>query len=80
MKHGLVFLSALILDWLWALYIRRSADGRAVSAACFAALLYVLGAYNMVSIVGDWWLAIPASAGAFVGTLVAVRRDRYGKA
>lgn len=71
----LSFLAAFVLDVLWALYIRRTAQGAALQASVYAAVLYALGAYNTLNIVANPWLLVPVTLGAGVGTYVIVRRE-----
>jgi hypothetical protein len=71
----LSFLAAFVLDVLWALYIRRTAQGSAWQAAGYAAVLYALGAYNTLNIVANPWLLVPVTLGAGAGTYVIVRRE-----
>jgi hypothetical protein len=71
----LSFLAAFVLDVLWALYIRRTAQGAAWQAALYAAVLYALGAYNTLNIVANPWLLVPVTLGAGAGTYVIVRRE-----
>lgn len=71
-----VFLVTAALDAVWTWYVQGLAAKRVWQAATCAASLILLGAFNTVSIVGNPWLALPASAGAFVGTYLAVRGSR----
>lgn len=71
----LSFLAAFFLDVLWALYIRRTAQGEALQSALYAAVLYALGAYNTLNIVADPWLLVPVTLGAGAGTYVIVKRE-----
>jgi hypothetical protein len=71
-----VFLAMFCTDIAWGRYVQKVRDKRGLAAAAWAVLLFLSGAYAVVSYVSDPWLLIPAAAGAFCGTLVAVRRDR----
>lgn len=71
----LSFVAAFVLDVLWALYIRRTAQGAALPSAVYAAVLYALGAYNTLNIVANPWLLIPVTLGAGLGTYVVVQRE-----
>jgi hypothetical protein len=74
--YAVVFCSAVGLDALWALYIRRSSQGKALAAASCAALLLGLGAFNAISYLENHWLLVPAMSGAFVGTYATLRWER----
>lgn len=67
------FTAAFALDVLWALYIRRTAEGRAGEAALVASVLYALGAYNTLAIVANPWMLLPVVLGAGLGTFAIVR-------
>lgn len=73
-----VFVTAFVLDVLWALYIRRTANGHAAEAGMYAATLMLLGAYNTLSFVQQPWLLAPIAAGAWLGTYFIVRREHRG--
>jgi len=75
----LVFVCAVVLDALWALYIRRSAQGQALQASTYATVLLGLGAFNTLSFLDNRWMLIPAAAGAFLGTYVTVVWERSRK-
>lgn len=69
-----VFVTYLILDIFWALYMKAVADNRALYAAncnigiCFTTALGVL------SYTENWLYIFPLVAGAWVGTYFTVRR------
>lgn len=73
-----VFLTAFVLDVFWALYIRRTAEGRAEQAGLYAAALMLLGAYNTMSFMSQPWLLAPIAAGAWLGTYTVVRFEHRG--
>lgn len=75
-----VFFAVFVSDLLWTFYIRRASDGKVLPAACFsAAILLVSGTSTMSYVHNGWITALPASAGAFIGTLVAMWWDKRGK-
>jgi hypothetical protein len=49
---------------------------RAAPAAVWGSLTLLFGAFNVVSYTHDHWAVVPAVAGAFVGTYVAVKRSK----
>jgi hypothetical protein len=75
-RATIVFLSAVGLDALWALYIRRSSQGKALAAASCAAVLLGLGAFNAISYLEDHWMLLPAMSGAFIGTYATLVWER----
>lgn len=72
----LVFFSTLAADLLWAFYIRRTTEGKALQAASYSAIIVLLGAIAVASYVENSWYLFPAIVGAFVGTLLTVGFDR----
>jgi hypothetical protein len=66
------------LDFVFAEYTRATADSRAVKAAAWAAAIILLTGFVTTAYVGNIWLLIPASLGAFAGTWLSVRRTRSG--
>lgn len=74
------FLATFALDLCWVYYIRSVEARQPLAAAHWAAFLYLTAAAATVGFVDNPWLLIPATAGAFVGTYVAVqlaqRRER----
>jgi hypothetical protein len=76
LRSTVVFLSAVGLDALWALYIRRSSQGKALAAASCAAILLGLGAFNAISYLENHWMLVPAMSGAFLGTYVTLRWEQ----
>jgi hypothetical protein len=80
LRFAVVFFSAVGLDALWALYIRRSSQGKALAAASCAAVLLGLGAFNAISYLDNHWMLVPAMSGAFVGTYGTLRWERRRRA
>lgn len=76
MEYLAAFFGMVGLDFTWALYTRAASQGRKWRAASIATILYALSAFVMVNIVHNWWVLIPACAGAFIGTLLGVGYDK----
>lgn len=76
-KAFLVFCVALALDVLWALYIRRTAQGAAGPAATYAVGIFVASAYNTLSYLQSPWLLVPMACGAWVGTYFVIRYEHH---
>ena len=74
-KSILVFLAVVLGDILCVLYIRRSGEGRALSAAVFGTLIWIFGAFVVINYMEDKRLIIFAVLGAFIGTYLAVKFD-----
>jgi hypothetical protein len=72
-----VFLAAATGDYLESFYVRRVADGNASSAARFAALMYGVSIIGFLAVVKvSLWLCIPEIVGVYIGTRIAVGRQR----
>ena len=74
MMYALVFLSTAVADVVWARYTLAVTAKATWQAATWSALIIVLGGFNVTQYVHDWRNIIPAAAGAFAGTWLAVRK------
>ncbi len=68
-----VFLAAFAVDAAWAILIRATADGRAMTAAVASVFTGALGLLGITSVVGNAYMAIPWLLGLFCGTYVTIR-------
>ena len=75
MEHVIAFASMAAMDFCFAYYARRAAQGMAHSAGSWAAFLILFNAVVMISVVKDYNTIFSAMLGAYVGTFWAVRRD-----
>ena len=74
------FFSVFIADIVWVLYIRWCSQGRAFRAGVLSSLLVFNGWVGLLALLGNPTLAIPSEmAGAFVGTILAIRLDMKKK-
>lgn len=69
----LIFISAVLLDVIWAVYIKKISQGKPVIAASVSVLIYLLGAFVVINYVKNNWYLLVAAAGAFVGTYFATK-------
>lgn len=72
----LVFLGAVVLDYVCAVYIQSTSDRRPVKAALAAGGLTLANSLVTILYVGEHWLVLPFAAGGVVGTYVACHRSR----
>lgn len=72
MKHLLVFLLLVVVDFAWSYYVNCIKDGKAHAAASWSAFMMALQGYAAVNYVNDPQLLAAAIAGAWVGTYVGV--------
>jgi hypothetical protein len=73
-KYALSFIAMFATDWAWAVYVCAASEKKAVKAGAYSAVIVLLGAVTTVIYVGDHLAIIPATLGAFCGTLWGVRR------
>ena len=71
-----VFLATVLGDILWAIYIRRTSAGKALSAATASLCIALLGGIAITQYVENAAYLIPTALGAFVGTLLTVSWDK----
>ena len=71
----IVFLVAIISDFCYAFYIRRTSEGRAFNAAMWSVLIVASGIFNVLSYIENIWYLPPMLAGYFIGTYLAVSHD-----
>lgn len=67
------FFSLALLDFVWAYYTRAVVAKRPASASAYAAVITVLNGGAAIMYVATPILLLPAAAGAFVGTWLALR-------
>lgn len=70
-----VFFVACVVDIAYAYYIRRTAEGKALSASFWSGGIAASGAFNILAYTADRRLILPMIAGYIVGTYWAVRKD-----
>ena len=71
-----VFVVMVIIDFVWAKYIKAAADNRRIAAALYSAAIVVFGAFNTWVFIHNPWLVVSEAAGAFVGTWLSVTLDK----
>ncbi len=69
----IVFFALIAVDFAWARYTQAIKRGMPMMSSVYAMAILGLGAFGIISYTSNHWLLIPACAGAFVGTYVAVR-------
>jgi hypothetical protein len=66
----------MITDIMWTKYTISVASRAPVSAGIYSAMIIIMGAVTVVSYTEDHTMVIPAALGAFVGTYLAVKREK----
>ena len=77
MIYVLAFLITFGIEWLWTLYIRRTAHGAAVAAANYNTILGILAGILTLSYISvGWTLLIPVSIASWLSSYLSVRLDK----
>ena len=69
----LVFVSAAVVDWIWAEYIIATSNKQALSAAVYGGVIFLIGAYITMSYVDTPELLVAGALGGFIGTYGCVK-------
>jgi hypothetical protein len=71
----LAFGSVALLDYVWAKYTYAMTSHKPVLAGAYASAIFGLGGAAVLTYASNPWMLVPAVAGAFVGTWVAVKGE-----
>lgn len=71
-----VFVIYIVIDALYAIYIRRTAEKNALSSANYGAILHIFLAIGVISYVNNFLYIIPLVLGSWVGTYLAVKYSK----
>ena len=74
MKYLVSFLVMLIVDYVWALYIKGAANNKPIMAAFAGGFIFVAGSFVTIQYVEDRLVLIPATIGGMLGTYLSVRK------
>jgi hypothetical protein len=69
----IVFCALAALDFVWAYYTLAVTKKQSVLAASLASVIILLSGAAAIGYTSNHWMLLPAMAGAFVGTLAAIR-------
>jgi hypothetical protein len=72
----IAFTCTAVLDWAWAKYTHALVERRAIIAASWATMIYLLGGAVVLLYVATPWALLSAAAGGFAGTYLALK---FGK-
>lgn len=72
-----VFAVMFMLDFVWAEYTRAITASAALRASWWAMAIIVLGGAGQIGYTNNPWLLLPAAAGAFGGTFVALTIHKF---
>lgn len=76
MTWALVFTAMAVLDFVWAEYTAAISAGKRLASSTWAVAIILCSGYVTKSYVDNPVLLIPAGAGAFLGTWLAVHLHR----
>ena len=80
MELIVIFVGAIILDIVFTLYVRRSAEGRALQAALYATLIALSTGLVTLGYVKHGLIGVTMFAlGSFIGTYITIKGDIYVK-
>jgi hypothetical protein len=71
-----VFAATVAVDYAWSAYMMAAAERKPHKAAFWSVAIVLLGAFSFLSYVENRWLLIPAAAGGYFGTWLAVWREK----
>lgn len=72
----LVFAAYCSTDWLFTMYTISIVERKRLKAANVGTGIYLLGAFGVISYVGDWRYVIPMCLGGWLGTYLSVWRQQ----
>lgn len=76
MKWLAAFLALVIIDFIWARYVKAIAEDRAVEASLLSSTIIALGGFSTWIFIHDPWLIIPEALGAFCGTWISITWEK----
>jgi hypothetical protein len=71
----IAFACTAAAEFLWVLWMRRTAQGKALSSATYGATLWLMGAGVVLSYVDNKWMLIPAFLGSWISGYLTVKFD-----
>jgi hypothetical protein len=79
LRGALVFCCAVVVDFCWGFYIRRSAQGDAFWAATWGVMILMFSVFNILSWLGNHWMLAPLWIGSWLGTYWVIKWDHQKK-
>ena len=76
---GLIFVTYVVTDALYAKYTLDVANYNKYRAATIGTSIHFLMAFGVISYTQNWFYIIPLAMGSWVGTFIIVRRERIKK-
>jgi hypothetical protein len=76
-KALLIFFTYIVIDVLYALYVICVNKRKAFASAMVSSGIYSLGAFGVVSFSKNLLYIVPLATGAFLGTYIVVKFEKY---
>ena len=73
----LAFFGMVALDFVWARYTITLIKKHHAVSGTYAAIIMLLNGVVVVTYVSNPWMILPAAAGAFVGTFIGGKADKW---
>jgi len=74
-KFILVLIATIAIDYAYVAYTKRIVANKAVPAGVYAAIIYALNSFVVISFVKEPIIILAAIIGTFFGTILAVRLE-----
>lgn len=75
MMPTILFLANILNSIVYALYIRRAAQGNALEAALYDGALMIIVGLSVLAYTRKPWYLVPIVAGAMLGTYIGIAFD-----
>jgi len=76
LKCVFVFCLVAFLDFVWAQYIKHTANANALKSSVYATAIYLLGCVVTIAYVDDHKMIVPCALGAFAGTYISAKLSK----
>lgn len=76
---ALVFISAFLVNFLWACYVKQIGKSKMLRAAIYGELIVICGAISTINFINNQLYLIPMIVGGFAGTLLTNKLCRLLK-
>jgi uncharacterized membrane protein YfcA len=73
----LSFFGLVVLDFVWARYTITLVKKQAITSGGYAATIMLLNGIVTLTYVSNPWMILPAAAGAFVGTYLGGKLEKW---
>ena len=78
-EYVVTFFAVFFTDIFYTYYLRAIQNEQAMAASLWATVVFLVACVAVINYTTNYWLLIPAGAGAFSGTWVGMRLRRNKK-